>query len=223
MRSFMIDSEICTPTSICQADDVDAAVILAGGASSRMGRDKAWLDLWGRPLLVHVVSIVAERCRPIVIAARAGQELPQIDHPNVERVDDELFDGGPLVGIVGGLARLSERGAERAYVGSCDAATITTAHVAFMLDALQREPGKVAMVPCDRDGLAHPLASAVVVDAMLARARSQLSRQDLRLQELFVGPQVGRVAASRLPDPDVLAPCNTAEQWQAIRLRARPQ
>jgi molybdopterin-guanine dinucleotide biosynthesis protein A len=198
---------------------VDAAVILAGGASSRMGRDKAWLDLDGRPLLVHVVSIVAERCRPIVIAARPGQELPRIDHSSVERVDDEIADGGPLVGLVGALARLAERGVERAYIGSCDAAAITTAHVAFMLDALRGDPTKVAMVPCDHDGLAHPLASAVVVDAMLARAKSQLSRQELRLQELFQYPQVGRVAAARLPDEGVLAPCNTPEQWRALTLR----
>jgi molybdopterin-guanine dinucleotide biosynthesis protein A len=200
---------------------VDAAVILAGGASSRMGRDKAWLDLEGRPLLVHVISIVAERCRPIVVAARPGQELPKIDHPRVERIDDDLADGGPLVGIIRGLSRLAERGIERAYLGSCDAAAITTTHVAFMLDTLREDPRKVAAVPCDHDGRAHPLASAVVVDAMLARAKSQLSRQDLRLQELFQGPQIGRLPAARLPDPDVLAPCNTPEQWAALTLRLR--
>ena len=193
-------------------------MILAGGASSRMGRDKAWLDLGGRPLLVHVVAIVAERCRPIVVAARPGQDLPRIDHAAVERIDDEIAEAGPLVGIVGALAQLANRGIERAYIGSCDAAAITTAHVSFMLHALRDEPAKVAMVPCDLDGRAHPLASAVVVDAMLARAKSQLSRQDLRLQELFQGPQIGRIAAHDLPDPNVLAPCNTPEQWRALRL-----
>jgi molybdenum cofactor guanylyltransferase len=200
---------------------VDAAVILAGGASSRMGCDKAWLEFEGRALLVHVVAIVAERCRPIVVAARAGQQLPPLEHPAVERVDDQLIDGGPLAGIVAGLSRLSEHGVERAYIGSCDAAAITTAHVAFMLDALREAPSKVALVPCDRDGRAHPLASAVVVDAMLTRAKSQLSRQDLRLQALFQGPQVLRIASARLPDPEVLAPCNTPEQWEALRLRVR--
>jgi molybdopterin-guanine dinucleotide biosynthesis protein A len=186
-----------------------------------MGRDKAWLELGGRALLVHVVSIVAERCRPIIVAARAGQELPPLEHRAVERVDDARDDGGPLVGIVAGLERLSERGIERAYVGSCDAAAITTAHVDFMLAELRRAPTMVALVPCDVDGRAHPLASAVVVDAMLTRAKSQLSRQDLRLQALFQGPQVGRIPAAKLPDPDVLAPCNTPEQWAALRLAAR--
>jgi molybdopterin-guanine dinucleotide biosynthesis protein A len=200
---------------------VDAAVILAGGASSRMGRDKAWLEFGGRALLVHVVSIVAERCRPIVVAARAGQMLPPLEHRAVERIDDAISDGGPLVGIVGGLTILSERGIERAYIGSCDAAAITTAHVAFMLQALRAAPSMVALVPCDVDGRAHPLASAVVVDAMLTRAKAQLSRQDLRLQALFRGPQIGRIPAARLPDPGVLAPCNTPEQLEALRLEVR--
>jgi molybdopterin-guanine dinucleotide biosynthesis protein A len=199
---------------------VDAAVILAGGASSRMGRDKAWLEFGGRPLLVHVVAIVAECCRPIVVAARVGQALPPLEHRAVERIDDALDDGGPLVGIIAGLTRLSERGVERAYIGSCDAAGITTAHVRFMLSALRSAPTMVAWVPCDVDGRAHPLASAVIVDAMLARATAQLSRQDLRLQALFQGPQIGRIPAAQLPDPHVLAPCNTPEQLEALRLEA---
>ncbi len=194
-------------------------MILAGGSSSRMGRDKAWLDFGGRPLLVHVLAQVAERCRPIVVAARAGQDLPPLEHRAVERVDDVIPDGGPLVGLIAGLAYLSERGVERAYVGSCDAAALTTAHIAFMLAALQMAPTMAALVPCDVDGRANPLASAVVVDAMLTRARSQLSRQDLRLQVLFQGPQIGHIPAAKLPDPDVLAPCNTPDQWQALRLR----
>lgn len=193
-------------------------MILAGGASSRMGRDKAWLEFGGHPLLVHVIAIVAERCRPIVVAARAGQTLPPLEHPAVERIDDAIADGGPLVGIVAGLTKLSERGVERAYIGSCDAAGITTAHVGFMLDSLRSAPTMVALVPCDVDGRAHPLASAVIVDAMLTRAKAQLSRQDLRLQALFRGPQIGRIPAAQLPDPSVLAPCNTPEQLEALRL-----
>lgn len=185
-----------------------------------MGRDKAWLEFGGRPLLVHVIAIVAERCRPIIVAARAGQALPPIEHRAVERIDDAIEDAGPLVGIVAGLTRLSELGVERAYIGSCDAAAVTTTHVAFMLAALRSAPTMLALVPCDVDGRAHPLASAVVVDAMLTRAKAQLSRQDLRLQPLFHGPQIGRIPAARLPDPDVLAPCNTPEQLEALRLRA---
>jgi molybdopterin-guanine dinucleotide biosynthesis protein A len=93
--------------------------------------------------------------------------------------------------------------------------------VAFMLNALRSAPSMVALVPCDVDGRAHPLASAVVVDAMLTRAKAQLSRQDLRLQALFRGPQIGRIPAARLPDVDALAPCNTPEQLAALSLRAQ--
>jgi molybdopterin-guanine dinucleotide biosynthesis protein A len=188
-----------------------------------MGRDKAWLELGGRPLLVHVVSILAERCRPIVIVAQPRQELPQITREGVERVDDPPAQGpdvgGPLVGVVAGLERLAERGAERAYLGSCDAVALSISHVAFMLDTLAQAPELVGLVPRDLDGRVHPLASAVVVDAMLARAKAQLSRGDLRLQALFRGPQLRSIPAAQLPDPEVLAPCNTPEQWRALTRR----
>jgi molybdopterin-guanine dinucleotide biosynthesis protein A len=199
---------------------MDGAVVLAGGASTRMGSDKAWLDLDGRPLLEVVVSTLARCCAPIVIAARQGQRLPALDGFAVERVDDPVADGGPLVGVVAGLERLAARGIERAYLGSCDAASVSVRHVEFMLAqlgaALQIDPDVRAVVPCDPDGRVHPLASAVAVPAMLAHAKAELARGQLRLQRVFGGGQLRTVAAAALPDPRVLLPCNTPAQWRAL-------
>lgn len=202
---------------------MDGALILAGGASTRMGQDKAWLDLDGRTLLEHVVEIVAARCRPIVVCARPGQVLPSlaIEH---ERVDDPLPGQGPLVGIVAGLARLAARGAARAYLGSCDAAALSEAHVAFMLERLACAPeSTIAAVPIDADGRTHPLAAAVVVAPLLERAAAQLRGDQLRLQALLRGPGIVQVDVRELPDPDVLHPCNTPAQWQALRARIKPR
>src|SRR5690348_14516463 len=42
-------------------------LILAAGASSRMGRDKAAIELYGRSFLEHCVAALAPHCRQIVI------------------------------------------------------------------------------------------------------------------------------------------------------------
>jgi molybdopterin-guanine dinucleotide biosynthesis protein A len=194
---------------------VDGALILAGGRSTRMGRDKTWLELDGRSLLEHVLAIVSGCCAPIVVSARPGQALPPLPG-EAERVDDPIADAGPLIGVIAGLERLAARRVELAYLGSCDAAGLGTAHVSCMLDALRSDPTVIMAVPVEREQV-HPLAAAVRVAAMLTRARERLAASDHRLRALAEGPQVLRIDVAALPDPRVLAPCNTPEQWGALR------
>ncbi len=73
-----------------------AAVILAGGRSSRMGRDKAALDLEGRSFLARL----AERYRPVfdrvyVSSPRRGT----YDVPGAEELPDLRPGRGPLAGL----------------------------------------------------------------------------------------------------------------------------
>lgn len=76
------------------------ALVLAGGLSRRMGRDKRLAELGGKALLVHVL----ERLRPQVesIAINAPRAL-DID-PGLPLVPDTLPDHpGPLAGVLSGL------------------------------------------------------------------------------------------------------------------------
>jgi molybdopterin-guanine dinucleotide biosynthesis protein A len=121
---------------------------------------------------------------------------------------------------------LAARGVERAYLGSCDAAAVSARHVRFMLAQLgaarDQDPGVCAVVPRELDGRVHPLAAAVAVEATLAHAKAELERGQHRLQRVFDGAHVRAIAVAALPDPNVLLPCNTPAQWQAIR-RLAPQ
>jgi len=200
---------------------MDGAIVLAGGGSRRMGRDKSWLELDGRPLLAHVIELLGRRCAPIVVSARAGQELPVVA-ASLLRVDDPVDDAGPLIGLRAALGLLDARGVARAYLSSCDAAGLSEAHVNFMFDSLDRLAdldGAVAAVPCDADGRRHPLAAALAVPAMLARVEARIAANDHRLQALFGGAEVLAIASAELPDPEVLAACNTPQEWQALLTR----
>ena len=186
-----------------------------------MGEDKANLDLGGQPLLAHVLARVAERCDPIVVAARPGQTLPAVAGLEPVRIDDPVADAGPLVGLAQALAWLAARGVSEAYLGSCDAAGLSRTHLDFVLDRLARaraERGAIAVVPVDADGRRHPLASAVAVAPMSTRASSLLAAGRGRLQALFDpgddGPIV-EVPVAELPDPEALRPCNTPDEWRA--------
>ena len=91
-----------------------SGVVLAGGASRRMGRNKAFLELDGRPLLAVVIERLAEVCAEVLVVAGdvdlyAGFGVPVVG------------DRFPGVGALGGLhAGLDVASFELALVVGCD-------------------------------------------------------------------------------------------------------
>ena len=78
---------------------VDAAllgVVLAGGLSSRMGRDKAMLDFRGRSLLRNQVDLLASLCSRVIVSG---------DYADFDCIADE----GGRCGPVGGLYAVSRQ------------------------------------------------------------------------------------------------------------------
>src|ERR1700735_111684 len=96
-----------------------AAIVLAGGRSSRMGSPKAALDWHGSTLLRRVSGIVARSVDgPVIVVRAPGQDLPELDRV-VEVVVDAREGRGPLQGLAAGLRAIGDRAA-LAYVSSTD-------------------------------------------------------------------------------------------------------
>ena len=72
--------------------------MLAGGQSSRMGRDKAWLELAGKPLVQHAVTKLQRVCRDVAVLG--SDEGLRAYAPVVE----DLHPGcGPMSGMEAAL------------------------------------------------------------------------------------------------------------------------
>ncbi len=83
-------------------------MILAGGSSTRLGRDKASQQVNGRPLLQWVTDRLALVAAEIVVVKARGQELPATEASRPLRVaEDILPKRGPLGGIYTGLQTAS--------------------------------------------------------------------------------------------------------------------
>ena len=72
------------------------AVVLAGGRSSRMGRDKLMLDAGGRTLLERVVSRFSEEFDELYLSVAEAEKYPEIA---ARRVVDIYRGAGPLSGL----------------------------------------------------------------------------------------------------------------------------
>lgn len=97
-----------------QPGDDLTGLVLAGGASRRMGRDKAFLELDGRPLIQIVVERMLEVCSEVLIVS--GDTAPYTDlGPPV--VEDRFSNVGVLGGLHAGLHAASH---ELALAVGCD-------------------------------------------------------------------------------------------------------
>ena len=74
-----------------------SAVILAGGKSLRMGRDKAWLEIEGQTLLARQIALARETgAAEIFISGRADADYSAFGCPVLQ---DGFPDAVPLAGI----------------------------------------------------------------------------------------------------------------------------
>src|ERR1700750_2835468 len=129
-----------------------AAIVLAGGRSSRMGTPKAALDWHGSTLLRRVTGIVGRAVQgPVVVVSAPGQDLPELA-PSVEVVTDAREGRGPLQGLAAGLAAIGDRAAG-VYVSSTD---VPLLHPAFIRRVPRALDGDVDVVLPEIHGFRQP-------------------------------------------------------------------
>ncbi len=93
-----------------------AGAVLAGGASHRMGRPKAFVEIAGQPMVVRVAAALTEAgAEPVVVI---GGDSGRIESLLLRSEPDRFPGEGPLGGIVTALQVCS--GAEAIAVVSCD-------------------------------------------------------------------------------------------------------
>ena len=90
-------------TATGEPDRDTSGFVLAGGRSSRMGTDKAWVIFQGRPLIEHAAGILSEAGLPVSIAGARDDAAARLVScaPVIPDAESGL---GPLGGICAALA-----------------------------------------------------------------------------------------------------------------------
>jgi molybdopterin-guanine dinucleotide biosynthesis protein A len=102
-------------------------VILTGGASRRMGTDKAAQDWGGRRAVDRVADLARAMGAARVVSAGDGDY-------GLERAPDPAPLSGPVAGVLAGVAALGDT-VDRVLVLAVDAPTLTAADLAPLLNA----------------------------------------------------------------------------------------
>ena len=121
-----------------------AAILLAAGASTRMGQVKQLLNYGGQPLLRHAAeTAIAAGCAPVVVVlgAREAEIRPALDGLDVEIVVNEGWAAGMGTSIQTGLRALEGHEVAGAILALADQPMVSPAFLAE-LAAKHTESGK---------------------------------------------------------------------------------
>jgi molybdopterin-guanine dinucleotide biosynthesis protein A len=140
-----------------------AGAVLTGGASTRMGRDKALLPFRGTPLAARVAQALTEAGAEPVIAV--GGDLAGLRALGLTAVEDPRQGEGPLAGIAAALAALPD--AAVVAVLACDLSAVSPIAIRAVVDALLADPEAQVAVPVAA-GRLQPLHAAWRPSALVA-------------------------------------------------------
>lgn len=161
-------------------------IVLAGGRSARMGRDKALLDAGGQPLVVALARRLAELGGEVLVASGDGGRLAGL---GLDEVADVVAGAGPLGGIVAGLERASTT---LAAVVAVDMPEASPAVLRLLAAAHRGEPAVVPAVAGRLQPLHAVWATAAAGDLrrLLADGQRSVTAAARLLGARVAGPQV---------------------------------
>ncbi|RME84007.1 MAG: molybdenum cofactor guanylyltransferase [Caldilineae bacterium] len=176
------------------------ALILAGGASSRMGTNKALLELDGIPLIERVLAVVTTLTPDILIVTNDPGPYRYLNLPTVA---DREPGQGPLMGLYSGL--LAAHG-ELALLVACDMPFLQRSVLEYLLTGAE---GFDVIMPYSEDGL-HPLCAVYRRRTCLPAIAHALAERKRKMIAFLDEVRVRRVGLSELRplDPDGLSLMN---------------
>jgi molybdenum cofactor guanylyltransferase len=135
--------------------------LLAGGKSSRMGRDKALLAIDGATFVARVARALAPHVARVRLVGRScGEE-------GFGSVEDLRPGSGPLAGIESALAHADRPGV---FVVACDLPLLTSEFLGMVARRAESAPTSI-VVPLDVEGRVSPLCGVYPRTALEAASR----------------------------------------------------
>ena len=185
-------------------------ILLAGGKSSRMGKNKAFLEYNGVTLIERSLAVLKNIFAEVIIS---GEEVTY-GHLGVKTVADKVKDQGPLAGLARGL---QEAKYDLCFFAACDMPYLDEHGIRFLY-AFSADFDIVA--PKSEKGV-HPL-HAFYHRRCLPKVETNLSLGKRRLLDLYPDCNVCYVGERELEknglSSSIFANINTPEEWEEINI-----
>lgn len=189
-----------------------SGVVLAGGRSTRMGTDKAFLRIGNELLIERQLRCLHEaRAAELLISGRADVDYSRF---GAKVLRDAPGHEGPLAGVA---AALKASSSGLVFVLAVDMPAVTSAMIATILSRCDQASG---CVPIDRQGF-QPLCAAYPKG--LLRVAEHLLRMGENSMHEFVGKAIdeGLLCTLKVEPPDYgcFANANLPDEWTGIAMQ----
>lgn len=132
------------------------AFILAGGASSRFGSDKARHLIDGKPMISHVAERLENLFERVKVISKLEGEFEDL---GLETISDRYSERAPICGL---LRALHTASGKWIFIAPCDTPYLSET----LLHQLWAGHGDRGAVPKTADGLLHPLTAFYHTDSL---------------------------------------------------------
>ena len=188
-------------------------LLLCGGRSGRMGRQKALLPVGEETLCAHIAR-AGEGFRECIFSSNGGVDVPEGYLP----VADSFRDCGPMGGL---HAALSACKSDALVCAPCDAPYYSKELAAFLSDAFTEEWD--ALILQDETGRMHPLMG-VYAKTCLPALTAHLEAGNLRMMRLLEAVHTRVMTLPADFSQQVFMNLNTPESYaQFLKQRGKPQ
>ena len=187
------------------------AIILAGGQSSRMGKDKASLEISGKSMVERILFKLSPLVDEVVVIRAPGQNMPSIPEELKDKIRvgwDSVKGRGPLQGIVDALPLLNST-IDKVFILTCDLPYITTEWLQTLKDVMTDE---FDFVCTEENEIDNPLL-AIYRRPVLEPASKLLSEGQRRPISLWEGWRMARLSAPE-ETPWICRGVNTPEEFK---------
>ncbi len=188
-------------------------LVLAGGESRRMGRDKALLRHGGVSQIARMAALLGDVTEAVFVSTRADQTA-EPERSRFPQIIDRYEGMGPVAGI---LSAMDEHPDVDWLVVACDLPNVDARTLAVLVERRSGRRPFTAFIS-SHDGLPEPLCALYragsdgiirgFVDQGIVCPRKMLIRSDTELLEQ--------------PDPAALDNVNTPEDLESSILEATP-
>ncbi len=163
-------------------------IILSGGESRRMGKDKGLVKYRGRELVLYSISILKLFCDRILISSNNIDEYETFGY---DVIPDLITGIGPMGGVYSCLIKSKT---EMNFILSCDMPLINSEVFEAIIPKITDYQ---IIVPKHNNGFMEPLAG-YYSQSVLPIIEDSLSKQDYKLLNLFQKVRLGIIDTEQL-------------------------
>ncbi len=182
-------------------------LILSGGKSTRMGKDKGLITYHKLPQISHLTNLLTPFCNEVFISAKY-----KTDYPSHQVIEDQYDFESPLNGIISALVQYPE---SAWLVIACDMPLIDTESIEYLIK--HRTHGSTAVCYQNQESEVEPLFSIWEPHSLLPLQNFQI-KGGQSPKKFLATHNVNLVSPV---DYMILMNINTTEEFQNLNLKTK--